>query len=177
MYWKYMWIWGFLSVCHLYLLLEWQQHTSFGSSYDLRWSCSKKSMLCFNRRKDIWSSLQSSRVPHWCSCVRTDMYYMCVWETNLSQWTLTPIQKATGAFCEEFMSSSESVWKQQFFATLLTDPLDLTHLSKPIIPFSPSLLLHLDQSPIETSNRTVLSYFVFSLLPILPHAIPKKITY
>lgn len=100
--------------------------------------------------------------------------YMCVWETNLSQWTLTPIQKSTGAFCEEFMSSSESVWKQQFFATLLTDPVDLTHLSKPIIPFSPSLLLHLDQSPIETSNRTVLSYFVFSLFPILPHAIPKK---
>lgn len=99
---------------------------------------------------------------------------MGVWETNLSQWTLTPIEKDTGVFGEEFMSSSESVWKQQFFATLLTDPLYLTHLSKPIIPFSPSLLLHIDQSPIETSNRTVLSYFGFSLLSILPLAIQKK---
>ncbi len=77
-------------------------------------------------------------------------------------------------FCEEFMSSLESVWKQQFFATLLTDPLHLTHLCKPIIPFSPSLLLHLDQSQIETSNRTVLSYFIFSLLPIPPPAFQKK---
>lgn len=96
--------------------------------------------------------------------------YVCGKQISSSR----PLQMDTGAFCGEFMSSSESVWKRQFFATLLTDSLHLTHLCKPIIPFSPSLLLHLDQSPIETSNRTVLSYLVFSLLPIPPPAFPKE---
>lgn len=92
-------------------------------------------MLCFNGSRTSGhlyiDHVFLTDVP---VCIRI-CKFMCVWETNLSQWTLMPIEKDTGVFGEEFMSSSESVWKQQFFATLLTDPLHLTHLSKPIIPF------------------------------------------
>ncbi len=139
-------------------------------------------LFIYKFKLDFESQIILSVVSDFCTplCVCVYRFCTCVCGKQISASGLwRPFRWTHRCFCEEFMSSSESVWKQQFFATLLTDPLHLTHLCKPIIPFSPSLLLHLDQSQIETSNRTVLSYFIFSLLPIPPPAFQKKkkITY